>query len=270
MIRDDEFEKQLADLLGEGPAGAPDGPMTAAIAHAHAHPRRRFARRRPWRTIMSQFPVSDVQARQSRNRTLLPILGIGAVAVLLVVAVAWGGLLPRGGVPATVPGAAPGSASPSAPAATPAASPDASPAAETVRGGYSVLDLAGRWKGDIMVPWYGANGETDASKDTNWRLDMTIDMCGEGESCGLWSFATDNLEGSAKPASCDGTLTYYGFYEDRAAFRFVEAVGSSTGPHCQGATLVVTPFASGTRAGIEETASGIWLSHGMVTRSATP
>lgn len=275
MRREDEFEQHLADMLEEGPPGAPDGPMSAAIAHAHAHPRRRFDRYRPWRTVMSQFPVSDVRARQSRNRTLIPMLGIGAVAVFLVVAIAWGGILPRGGTPATVPGAAVGTASPAASAASPAAqaaSPAASPdaAADAVRGGYAVTDLAGTWKGDILVPWYGANGESDPSKDTSWRLDMTIDMCGKGESCGLWSFATDNLEVTGKPASCDGTLTYRGFYEDRAAFQFAEAVSSSTGGRCQGVTLVITPLASGTRAGIEERSSGVWLSHGLVTRYVAP
>ena len=220
---------------------------------------------------MSQFPVSDVQKRRSRDRMLIPVLGLGIAAVFLIVAVAWSGILPHGGVPVTEPGAAVSTASPTPSTASPVASPDAALTTDSVRGGYSVLDLAGRWNGDVLVPWYGGNGETDPSRDTSWRLDMTIDMCGEGESCGLSSFATDNLEGSGKAATCDGTLTNRGFYEDRAAFQFTEVVGSSSGPrNCQGATLVLTPLASGTRAGIEERSGGVWLTWGLVTRSATP
>jgi hypothetical protein len=264
--RDDEFEQQLAGLLEDGPTGAPDGPVASALAHAHNHPRGRIARHRPWRFVMSQYPVSGVQSGPARQHALVPLLALGAVAAALVVAVAWSGVLPFGRPPASVPGAA---VAPASPAATLNSSPD--PATSSTLGGYTVDDLAGTWRGDVLVPWFGPNWESDPTKDTTWRLDMTIDACADAQSCGAWTFTTESLGGTGKAATCSGTLTYHGPYEDHAAFQFAEIITGSTGPAgCQAATLVMTPLASGARAGIEERSNGIWMSWGLVSKASTP
>jgi hypothetical protein len=275
VTRENDLERRIAEWLEDGPRSAPEKPITAAVAHARAHPRRRLTVRGLWRTAMTQVELSEVRAPQARHRALLAI-GAMTAAVVVVAAVLGSGALtpsrqPSGPAAPAVAPAVPASVAPAAPASPdPAASP--AEAAPTATGGFTIGDLAGTWKGDIVSHSYGANGEADPAKDTTYHLALTVDACAVGASCGTWEFTTENLGGTGEAAACGGTLTYRGPYKDRAAFSFQEVAGSSSGANatnCKGVTLVVTPFASGARAGVEETAGGEWLTWGLVSRAAS-
>ena len=224
---------------------------------------------------MSQIELSEVQPHQPRHRAVLAIVGTISVAAVLAVAVVGSGILRPASAPGDPPvaGAVPAqtASAPPTTTATPKVTATPSPTAGETRGGFSVTDLVGRWTGDVVVPWTGPNWESDPSKDTTWRLTMTIDECTRGASCGRWEFATKNLGGTGEPVTCKGMLVYTGLFEDRAAFAFSESVTSTVGvANCQAATLVLTPFSGGTRAAVEERQAGAAVSWGLVSRSTQP
>ena len=218
---------------------------------------------------MSQIQLSEVTAGDGRNRNLIAVVaGAAIVAVIAVVALGSGLLAPSDGpsqvaAPAVVESARPSVTAPAT------AAPSVGPG--DVRGGFAVTDLIGTWTGDVVTPWTGPNWESDPSRDTTSRLTLAIGECTKGASCGTWKVATDDVAGTGKPMACEGTLTYTGPFQNRAAFAFSETVTPSGGTSdCAPATLVVTPFSGGMRAAVEERQDGVSASWGLVTRSAAP
>lgn len=105
MTAMNEFDRQLAEWLDEGPRRAPDRPIELAVEHARSHPRRRdpFGFLRP-----------DPMATRARGLGARPILLLAVLGLLLAAVVAIGvGSFPDASV---VP---PVSPSPSAPPSTP-------------------------------------------------------------------------------------------------------------------------------------------------------
>jgi hypothetical protein len=278
VTREDKFEQRLATWLEEGPMGSPDRPVRDAIAHAHAHPRRRLTVAGLWRAAMNQIRLTEVTDKDGRDRSFIAVVaGVAVVAVVAVVVLGSGLLSPRDGPSSVAAPVGVATASPETQTATVApsvaatvpAEPSATPA--DVRGGFSVADLAGTWTGELVTPWTGPDWESDPSKDTTSRLSLEIGACTLGASCGTWKAATDDVAGTGKPMACEGTLTYTGPFEDRAAFAFSESVTpSGVTANCAPSTLVLTPFSGGTRAAVEERQDGVSASWGLVTRSSTP
>jgi hypothetical protein len=134
------------------------------------------------------------------------------------------------------------------------------------RGGVTVGDLTGTWTGDLVT----VSESLDPAKDSTWKTRLTIDECTPGAPCGRFSSATRNAEGTGKGATCDGTLTYRGFYKDRAAFEFQETITASGGAmRCPVQVMILTPLASGATLGVEEKRMSFGA-HGLFLRSTSP
>jgi hypothetical protein len=104
MNRVDEFELRVADWLEEGPVGAPERAIEAAVEHARAHPRRALSRAALRRRVMSQLKVTQVAPRAPHTGWM--IAAAAAVVVVVVGGAAIGtdmfGLWKQGqGVPVT-------------------------------------------------------------------------------------------------------------------------------------------------------------------------
>lgn len=135
MNREDEFELRLTEWLEEGPDAAPDRPMTAAIEHAWAHPRRRYLPSVFRRSAMEKIHVTPVASRHSNGFGRAFAVGLATVAVAAIVVVSGAALLSRnndtGGGPGPVATAT----------ATPVpATPVPTPAPVTVTGTSSTID----------------------------------------------------------------------------------------------------------------------------------
>lgn len=133
MTREQQFEQRLADWLAEGPLAAPERVIDAAVAHAHAHPRRRRSLGGLRKTVVERKHLAPVVS--PAHRTRITTFAAVAVAVAVGLAVVGGGalMLSRGpGNPPVVPGSSPtSSALTSAPSASPARTVTAAP--ETAR-----------------------------------------------------------------------------------------------------------------------------------------
>ncbi|HEX5147911.1 MAG TPA: hypothetical protein VFW02_02435 [Candidatus Limnocylindrales bacterium] len=105
----DDIELRLTDWLEEGPVEVPDAPIAAALAHARAHPRRRWSVVGHWRTLMSGTNMTHVRPRSNAGWL------VAAAAVVLVVAVAGG----YGFLQSNNPGVGLGGAGSPEPTATP-------------------------------------------------------------------------------------------------------------------------------------------------------
>ncbi len=110
MSRNEDIEERLADWLEEGPIGAPDPPIGAALAHARAHPRRRWSAVGHWRTFMSGTNMTQVKPKAPQAGWLY-----AAAAVLVIVVVVAGGY---GILQASNPGSGVGGAASPVPTAT--------------------------------------------------------------------------------------------------------------------------------------------------------
>ena len=126
MSRHVDIEQRLADWLEEGPGEAPDSPIAAALAHARAHPRRRWSVAGHWRTFMSGTNMSQVKPGAPQAGWLY-----AAAAVLVIVVVVAGGY---GILQSTNPGAGIGGPASVAPTATPRPTATPSPMAIAVTG----------------------------------------------------------------------------------------------------------------------------------------
>lgn len=115
MSRFDDIEFRLADWLEEGPMAAPDRPVSAALEHARAHPRRRWPVAGHWRNLMSGTNLTHVGPKTSQAGWLL---AAAAVVIVVVAGLAGYGLLQSKDQGTGVGG-------PGNPTASPAASPTA-------------------------------------------------------------------------------------------------------------------------------------------------
>lgn len=122
MNHEDDFELRLAEWLEEGPFVAPNRPVSAAIEHARAHPRRRFLRSAPWRSTMDSMHVTPLAPRHSNNTGRMLAAGLAAV-VVVAVAVISGSVLLGGGGHEAVPGGAVAPAATATPLPTPTPTP---------------------------------------------------------------------------------------------------------------------------------------------------
>jgi len=120
VTREREFEQALADWIEDGFLEAPDRPIRAAIAHARAHPRRRFSFVGLGRALMDRIQMSEVK-QQGAHRGWLVAVGVTAVVGALVIGLIGTGVVSFGGGPNELPavGAPAGTATPAAAAATP-------------------------------------------------------------------------------------------------------------------------------------------------------
>jgi hypothetical protein len=126
MSRNEDIEQRLADWLEEGPIGAPDPPIAAALAHARAHPRRRWSAVGHWRNLMSGTNMAQVGPKAPQAGWLY-----AAAAVLVIVVVVAGGY---GILQSTNPGTGIGGPASVAPTATPLPTATPSPTTTTVTG----------------------------------------------------------------------------------------------------------------------------------------
>jgi len=122
MSRYEDIEQRLADWLEEGPIGAPDPPIAAALAHARAHPRRRWSAVGHWRTVMSGTNMAQVGPKAPQAGWLY-----AAAAVLVIVVVVAGGY---GILQSTSPGT--GVGGPPSPTPTASLAPTATPSPSPV------------------------------------------------------------------------------------------------------------------------------------------
>jgi hypothetical protein len=122
MSRYEDIEQRLADWLEEGPIGAPDSPIAAALAHARVHPRRRWSVVGHWRTLMNGTNMAQVGPKAPQAGWLY---AAAAVLVLVVVVAAGYGLLQSNNS---------GVGTGSAPLATASPTATASPAAAVITG----------------------------------------------------------------------------------------------------------------------------------------
>jgi hypothetical protein len=125
VTREQDFERQLADWLGDGPLDAPGRAIDAAVAHARAHPRRERGLGGLWRAAMHvhRGPVAS-----GANRTGILAFAVLALVIVAGLAGAVGGALltNRGQGNPVAPGPSPAAvAVPSAAASS--ASPTATP-----------------------------------------------------------------------------------------------------------------------------------------------
>ena len=88
MSRDEDIELRLADWLEDGPIGAPDAPIAAALEHARTHPRRSSGVGR-WRILMSGTNMTQVGPKLHTGW----LYAAAAVVVLVVAVTAGYGLL---------------------------------------------------------------------------------------------------------------------------------------------------------------------------------
>ncbi len=179
-------------------------------------------------------------------------------------------LLLAGCAGSTAPFAAPMTAeSASAPRVTPtapAAASSASPTA-TTQGGVAVSDLVGTWVGDLTT--VVASG--DPTKASVFSTRVTLESCVPKQTCGRFTASTTDLAGTGTPGTCDGTLTYRGFFKDRGAFEFEEKITSTTGTkRCEVMLMVFTPLARGSTLGVEEKHGMQWGTYGVLVKTATP
>jgi hypothetical protein len=160
----DNLDRRLAAALEDGPSRVPERSIDAALAHAHAHPRRRdpleVLRRDPMSTQSSRLAV----ARQPLS--LVVILAL-VLATGLAVATAGGLFQDRSVVvpPVATPSPTPSQAPPGSAPASPSPSPS-SPTAITVDlienvgadATIDIIDLSGTLVGAVSgIPPDGAN-----------------------------------------------------------------------------------------------------------------
>ena len=130
MSRYEDIEERLADWLEEGPAWAPNRPITAALAHARAHPRRRWSMAGHWRTLMSGTNLTQVGPKAPQGW----LYAAAAVFVVLVVVAGGYGILQSNN-----PGS--GVGGPTSPEPTASLLPTASPTPVTGTGSESCTQV---------------------------------------------------------------------------------------------------------------------------------
>jgi hypothetical protein len=225
---EDDFELRLADWLEEGPFVAPNRPVSAAIEHARAHPRRRFLRSAPWRSAMDSTHVTPLAPRHSNNTGRVLAAGLAAV-VVVAVAVVSGSVLLGGGGHEAVPGGvvAPGASWTPAPQSTPAPSP--SPVAVTGTNTVGTADAGtDTTVGDVeqirAMVLSGPTTNSDPRVSGLATVHVNIDIQ-PGQSAVLWGTAT--IEGP------DGAWTgpFTGLIEKGYTIHRIASVLKGTGAY---------------------------------------
>ena len=133
-----DLDRRLAAALEDGPSRVPERSIEAALAHAHAHPRRRDPL-----AILRKDPMNAQSSRFAVTLGPLPLVAVLALVVVAGLAVAGaGGLFDDRSV--VVPPIATPSASPSPPAPAspePSAAPSVAPASPATSPAVILVDL---------------------------------------------------------------------------------------------------------------------------------
>ncbi len=124
MTHEQQFEQRLADWLEDGPLDAPDRAIDAAVAHAHAHPRKRRLLGGPGRTVMSRMQPAPFPS--SSHRSWVTAFATIATVAVVALAVVGGGALLLNRSPANQPVGAAGATASPAPTAAATPAPTAS------------------------------------------------------------------------------------------------------------------------------------------------
>jgi hypothetical protein len=192
MTREAGLDDRTIDWLREGPERAPDWVLLAAEAHARSHPRRRFGRWGPGRSLMSHLHLvhPDEDLAERRVSRAWAGFAVMTVAVVLVagafgIGARWGrGEPPAGGI--GMPSAGPGSVAPGAgPAALAATCQVATGHVDTQSGG-----LTRSRGGQLRCSTTSADPRLAGTMSIFWSIDRRAD--GTGEAWGEVTLRTGN------------------------------------------------------------------------------
>lgn len=246
MSRYEDIEQRLADWLEEGPTGAPASLIAAAIAHARAHPRRRWSVTGHWRTLMSGTNMAQVGPKAPQAGWLY-----AAAAVLVVVVVVAAGY---GILQSTSPGSGVGGAASLEPTAT--ASPANTPTSFTGTESCSETSNGTTVTVDGVVQTRGQQFEcTTTNSDPrlagNGIATMNWDEYPDGTSLAWGTRLITNDDGAwqsgwsvettagAGVMEFDAVLVGEGGYEGLVAPTFVRV--SAVGPSTSRGTIMLAP-----------------------------
>ncbi|MDA8201776.1 MAG: hypothetical protein M0Z49_03270 [Chloroflexi bacterium] len=226
MNREDDFELRMAEWLEEGPIGAPDRCVAAAIEHARTHPRRRFLRSVSWRSAMDSMHLAPVTPRHSNNVGRAFAVGLAALVVVAVGVVSGAILLGSGGrEPAPGGVVVPAATWTAAPTPVPTPSPVVvtgsntvdvtEPGTDTTVGGVEQI------RGMVLA---GPTRNSDPRVSGPATVHVNIDIRPD-QSADLW--------GTATIAGPDGTWTgpFAGFVEAGYTTHRMAAVMRGTGAY---------------------------------------